>query len=179
MSTSKRKEGRDMEPTGGKINITRIRKLADTLEPMPAVYDSPQHGLVPANADALSMAEWCLRLDDCGTVGCIAGHTLALFGDDAERAVLRDMAENGGDASWGWPVAEHAAKLLGVMGLPYRHLFYRRNVSTTARDSTDGAQAAQVLRYIADTAEAAEASGVQPTTYDWEEGILDAWRNTP
>ena len=160
---------------------TRLREMADHLEPMPNHYDG--NGIL--RDDTVNMGAWLgLPDEDCGTAGCVAGHTVLKY-DGPEKTTDRLF-----------DFGRRAAFLLGIcaeeedynvhMGEPVwrrtiiaRSLFHPPEEVNGGVRTIDGAQCAKVLRWLADniddeaiTAAAVRLAWLEAT--DTPEAITDA-----
>ena len=142
------------------MNVRRLRKLARHMEPMESASGCSAERWARADETSLwvNMGCWYER-GSCGTVGCIAGHAVALFAPDEVDDVNREGS-----------LAPHAAKLLGI--IPDTESYYYRARDVDVGEETrrrvevakalffpmgvtvwDGADCAAVLRAVADSPE--------------------------
>ncbi len=153
------------------MNVERIRKLADHIEPLAAARDE-DNGWDEATEESrwVDMSRWCEK-GSCGTVACIAGHTLLLFdpdgadyhvsrGDAAGRAAeLLGLADSI-DAYYGGngiddddsDMRREELRLIGVA----KGLFFPHGVTVW-----DGRDCAEVLRAVADDPDTMTCGGVR------------------
>lgn len=166
----------------------RLRKLADFLEHMPHHDDAKA-----VEADCVDMNVWCttrahfadcegLNEGDCGTVACIAGHAVRLFGDEDDLTVLSID-------QYGRNIVSRAAKLLHIEALPVSDLFFLPHVPGTVQgvkverlpgSYVGGKECAVVLQAVADGIDEDnerpnEGQGKRRTHLDWVELIRSAW----
>ena len=108
------------------MNKERMLKLADYIEGLPAFM--------------FVMTRW-YKEHKCGTIGCIAGHAVALFGNGDVRAMART-----------YPVSETfnlASDLLGLDKKDAKHLFYAEWARPKLIEDVTQYEAAARLREMA------------------------------
>ena len=142
---------------------TRLRQLADHMEGLPAVPRDgpiiPYPGTYPGGA--VDLRNWLLKIPGCGTIGCIAGHTIALFGDPKLALANSDFVQTARELlGMSNPMSMAGAYLVGS------ELFYPPQMHSA---DIDGTTAAQVLRVAADALEA-DLSTLRRTSR-----VRDAW----
>ena len=125
------------------MNVENLRKVADHMDGLPALPFRQRVPVRKFDGDAVFMGAVCLRGSarhekpllegECGTVGCIAGHTLCLLDPDNET-----------EGYW----ADRAAKLLGLSHPDADKLF--EGYPMGLHNFIDGTDCALVLRAIAD-----------------------------
>lgn len=124
------------------MNRERLLQLADHIESLEHLDTSRVHYWpvrreeVPPEALLFNMEKWLLYTD-CGTIACIAGHTVLLFGPE-------ELAYN--------PVIElRAAELLDIRAQTAYYLFRGKWTSTPMSEITPAQVAAQLRKMVAGT----------------------------
>ena len=124
------------------MNVERLRELADHIEGLDMGPRRPHLALATADIYYLreipkmfNMTGWFYEKEECGTVGCIAGHAAALFALDPYR-----------DRTGHKSISDVAMVALGLDDYEASGLFtppiYLPNITPK--------QAARVLRLVAD-----------------------------
>ena len=90
------------------MNVERLREMADVLDPLPYVFDAPARKPDEERC-VLDMSVWLRQDAECGTVACMAGHTVLRY-DGLARAL--EVVERGDTAG-------RAAELLGLCETMY------------------------------------------------------------
>lgn len=160
------------------MNVERLREMADVLDPLPYVFDAPAREPDEEQRCVLDMSVWLRQDAECGTVACVAGHTVLRY-DGLDRALA--VVERGDTAG-------RAAELLGISetmddyylcdGEGSAEQLRRARVARAlffppSDVGWDGEDAAKVLRAIAaapDTITQAELVGVwEEIEAEWDE----------
>ena len=129
---------------------TRLREMADHLEPM------PNHDDGFLGDDTVNMGAWLGLPDgDCGTAGCVAGHTVLKY-DGPEKTTERDF-DFGRRAAFLLGICAKEEDYCAYKGDPAwrrtiiaRSLFYPPDQVSRGVKAIDGAQCAKVMRWLAD-----------------------------
>jgi hypothetical protein len=136
------------------LNKKRLLQLADVLE----AHSIPDVGFnMWTFYIELDKAERGLRdysNHKCGTVACIAGHTLLLFEENGRR-ILEER-------SFVDDISQKAAEILGLRPWQTSELFYQTSIPTRGgRQPITPQHAARVIRHLAATGEV-----------DWEKALV-------
>lgn len=131
------------------MNKQRVLELADTLEH----HAKEQKGL---RGVGFNMRTWASktrghirdRVDDCGTVACLAGWAYMLRFQTVTARRLLAVTDIGKD----WRIPTCAADYLGL-DTPQTELLFRPNISVCDWDQITADQAVKVLRHLAKTGE--------------------------
>lgn len=98
---------KNTRPTPREYAAHRLERLAEWVEEMPSQTTVDDSGDTD-ELDLMNMAAWVTRYGPrCGTVACLAGHAVELYGDATQRVMLAPWRPNGN-------IGQTATALLGI-----------------------------------------------------------------